>query len=225
MSESLRNDGRLWVPLHAGDDRRPEAIPETERDYFLERRYPRFGNLVPRDLGTRACKALCDDGRGVGPGGRGVYLDLTEAAGRLGGDVLRERYGNLFEMYTRITGDDPLHGAMRIAPAAHYSMGGLWVDYDLMSTIPGLFVIGEANFSDQGANRLGASGLMQGRPTATSSCLTLWPATSTGPDWPRSPRTARRRGGRWRTRGRVWVGCSARPAGAPPPTSTARWAA
>ena len=162
MSESLRNDGRLWVPLRAGDDRRPEAIPEAERDYFLERRYPRFGNLVPRDLGSRACKAMCDEGRGAGPGGRGVYLDLTEAARRLGADVLRERYGNLFELYEHITGDDPLRGAMRIAPAAHYSMGGLWVDYDLMSTIPGLFVIGEANFSDQGANRLGASALMQG---------------------------------------------------------------
>jgi succinate dehydrogenase / fumarate reductase flavoprotein subunit len=162
MSESLRNDGRLWVPLHPRDARRPEEIPEAERDYFLERRYPRYGNLVPRDLGARACKALCDGGRGVGPGGGGVYLDLTEAAGRLGADALRERYGNLFEMYRHITGDDPLRGAMRIAPAAHYTMGGLWVDYDLMSTIPGLFVIGEANFSDQGANRLGASALMQG---------------------------------------------------------------
>ncbi|HKA61666.1 MAG TPA: fumarate reductase/succinate dehydrogenase flavoprotein subunit [Methylomirabilota bacterium] len=162
MSESLRNDGRLWVPRRAGDDRRPEAIPEAERDYFLEHRYPRFGNLVPRDLGSRACKAMCDDGHGVGPGGRAVYLDLTDAAHRLGPAVLRERYGNLFEMYKHLTGDDPLRGAMTIAPAAHYSMGGLWVDYDLMSTVPGLFVIGEANFSDQGANRLGASGLMQG---------------------------------------------------------------
>jgi succinate dehydrogenase / fumarate reductase, flavoprotein subunit len=162
MSESLRNDGRLWVPTGRGDARRPEEIPEAERDYFLERRYPRYGNLVPRDLGSRVCKAMCDEGRGVGPGGRGVYLDLTEAAQRLGPGVLRERYGNLFEMYERITGDDPLRGAMRIAPAPHYTMGGLWVDYDLMSTIPGLFVIGEANFSDQGANRLGASALMQG---------------------------------------------------------------
>jgi succinate dehydrogenase / fumarate reductase flavoprotein subunit len=162
MSESLRNDGRLWAPLQPGDARRPEDIPEAERDYFLERRYPRYGNLVPRDLGSRACKAMCDEGRGVGPEGRGVYLDLTEAAHRLGVGVLRERYGNLFEMYQHITGDDPLRGAMRVAPAAHYTMGGLWVDYDLMSTIPGLFVIGEANFSDQGANRLGASALMQG---------------------------------------------------------------
>jgi succinate dehydrogenase / fumarate reductase flavoprotein subunit len=162
MSESLRNDGRLWAPRRAGDDRRPEAIPEDERDYFLERRYPRYGNLVPRDVASRAAKAVCDEGRGIGPGGRAVYLDLIEAAQRLGGGVLRERYGNLFEMYERATGDDPLRVAMRIAPAAHYTMGGLWVDYDLMSTIPGLFVIGEANFSDQGANRLGASGLMQG---------------------------------------------------------------
>jgi succinate dehydrogenase / fumarate reductase flavoprotein subunit len=161
MSESLRNDGRMWVPLRPGDTRRPEDIPEGERDYFLERRYPRFGNLVPRDLGARACKALGDEGRGVGPGGRAVYLDLTEAAGRLGPAVLRERYGNLFELYQHITGDDPLRGAMRIAPGAHYAMGGLWVDYDLMSTIPGLFVIGEANFSDHGANRLGASAMMQ----------------------------------------------------------------
>src|SRR4029453_19235231 len=151
MSESLRNDGRLWVPRRAGDDRRPEAIPEAERDYFLQRRYPRFGNLVPRNLGARACKAMCDDGHGVGPGGRAVYLDLTDAAHRLGPAVLRERYGNLFEMYEHLTGDDPLRGPMTIAPAAHYSMGGLWVDYDLMSTVPGLFVVGEANFSDQGA--------------------------------------------------------------------------
>ncbi len=162
MSESLRNDGRLWAPSRPGDDRRPEDIPEAERDYFLERRYPRYGNLVPRDLGSRAAKAVCDEGRGVGPGGRAVYLDLGEAVDRLGADVLRERYGNLFEMYERLTGDDPLAIPMRIAPAAHYTMGGLWVDYDLMSTIPGLFVIGEANFSDHGANRLGASALMQG---------------------------------------------------------------
>ena len=140
MSESLRNDGRVWVPLRAGDDRRPEDIPESERDYFLERRYPRYGNLVPRDVASRAVKAVCDDGRGIGPGGRGVYLDLTDAAQRLGADVLRERYGNVFEMYQHLTGDDPLRVAMRIAPAAHYTMGGLWVDYDLMSTIPGLFV-------------------------------------------------------------------------------------
>jgi len=162
MSESLRNDGRLWVPARAGDARPPQDIPESERDYFLERRYPRFGNLVPRDLGARACKTMLEDGRGVGPGGKAVYLDLTAAAERLGADVLRERYGNLFEMYQHITGDDPLRGAMRIAPAAHYTMGGLWVDYDLMSNLPGLFAIGEANFSDHGANRLGASALMQG---------------------------------------------------------------
>ena len=162
MSESLRNDGRVWVPLRPADARRPDAIPEDERDYFLERRFPRYGNLVPRDVGSRAVRAVCDEGRGVGPGGAGVYLDLAEALGRLGADVLRERYGNLFEMYARATGDDPLATPMRIAPAAHYTMGGLWVDYDLMSTVPGLFVIGEANFSDHGANRLGASALMQG---------------------------------------------------------------
>jgi succinate dehydrogenase / fumarate reductase flavoprotein subunit len=162
MSESLRNDARLWVPLRAGDERRPDAIPEVERDYFLERRYPRYGNLVPRDLASRAVKTVCDQGLGVEPGGRAVYLDLAEAEQRLGGDVLRERYGNLFEMYRHITGNDPLRVGMRIAPAAHYTMGGLWVDYDLMSTLPGLFAIGEANFSDHGANRLGASALMQG---------------------------------------------------------------
>jgi succinate dehydrogenase flavoprotein subunit len=162
MSESLRNDARLWVPRQAGDDRQPAAIPEAERDYFLERRYPRYGNLVPRDLGSRAAKTVCDEGQGVGPGGRAVYLDLGDAAARVGAGVLRERYGNLFELYRHVTGDDPLEVPMRVAPAAHYTMGGLWVDYDLMSTIPGLFVIGEANFSDQGANRLGASALMQG---------------------------------------------------------------
>jgi succinate dehydrogenase / fumarate reductase flavoprotein subunit len=162
MSESLRNDGRLWVPIRPGDDRRPNDVPEVERDYFLERRYPRYGNLVPRDLGSRAAKAVCDDGRGVGPGRRAVYLDLSEATERLGEDALRDRYGNLFQMYEHITGDDPLRIPMRIAPAPHYTMGGLWVDYDLMSTIPGLFVLGEANFSDHGANRLGASALMQG---------------------------------------------------------------
>src|SRR5262245_27613462 len=162
MSESLRNDGRVWVPSRPGDARRAELIPEEQRDYFLEHRYPRYGNLVPRDVASRAAKAICDGGRGVGPGGRGVYLDLTEAAERLGASVLRARYGNLFDMYERATGDDPLRVAMRIAPAPHYTMGGLWVDYDLMTTIPGLFAIGEANFSDQGANRLGASALMQG---------------------------------------------------------------
>jgi succinate dehydrogenase / fumarate reductase flavoprotein subunit len=162
MSESLRNDARLWVPRRAGDDRRPEAIPEPERDYFLERRYPRYGNLVPRDLGSRAAKTVADEGHGVGPGGRAVYLDLRDAAARVGAGVLRERYGNLFKLYQHITGDDALQVPMRVAPAAHYTMGGLWVDYDLMSNLPGLFVIGEANFSDHGANRLGASALMQG---------------------------------------------------------------
>jgi succinate dehydrogenase / fumarate reductase flavoprotein subunit len=162
MSESLRNDARLWVPRRPGDDRRPETIPEGERDHFLERRYPRFGNLVPRDLGSRAAKTVCDEGHGVGPGGRAVYLDLSEAAARVGATVLRGRYGNLFALYHHITGEDPLAVPMRISPAAHYTMGGLWVDYDLMSTLPGLFVIGEANFSDHGANRLGASALMQG---------------------------------------------------------------
>jgi succinate dehydrogenase / fumarate reductase, flavoprotein subunit len=161
MSESLRNDGRVWVPLRPHDSRPPGEIPESERDYFLERLYPRFGNLSPRDLASRATVAVCDQGRGVGPGGRAVYLDLAEALSRLGPDALEERYGNLFEMYTRITGEDPLRTPMRIYPAAHYTMGGLWVDYDLQSTVPGLFVAGEANFSDHGANRLGASALMQ----------------------------------------------------------------
>src|SRR4029450_1572690 len=152
----------VWLPRQAADPRRPDDIPETERDYFLERRYPRYGNLVPRDLASRAAKTICDEGCGVGPGRHAVSLDRAEGAQRLGVAALRERYGNLFEMYRHITGDDPLRTPMRIAPAAHYTMGGLWVDYDLMSTIPGLFVIGEANFSDQGANRLGASALMQG---------------------------------------------------------------
>ncbi|MDX2251146.1 MAG: fumarate reductase/succinate dehydrogenase flavoprotein subunit [Nitrospira sp.] len=162
MSESLRNDGRLWVPIAPADRRLPEEIPLSERDYFLERRYPRFGNLVPRDVASRAVKAMCDEGRGVGPGGHGVYLDFADVIERLGLDVVRERYGNLFEMYQRITGEDAYRAPMRIYPAPHYTMGGLWVDYNLMSTIPGLFVIGEANFADHGANRLGASSLMQG---------------------------------------------------------------
>ncbi len=162
MSESLRNDGRVWVPQRSGDERRPNEIPESERDYYLERRYPAFGNLVPRDVASRAAKAVCDEGHGVGPGGRGVYLDFADAIGRLGENVIRERYGNLFEMYERITAEDPYRVPMRIYPAVHYAMGGLWVDYNLMSTIPGLFVLGEANFSDHGANRLGASALMQG---------------------------------------------------------------
>jgi succinate dehydrogenase / fumarate reductase, flavoprotein subunit len=162
MSESLRNDGRIWVPMKTGDTRQPGQIPEAERDYFLERRYPSFGNLVPRDVASRASKAVCDEGRGVGPGGLGVYLDFAEAIQRLGKKAIEERYGNLFDMYFQITGENPYEMPMRIYPAIHYTMGGLWVDYHLMSTIPGLFVLGEANFSDHGANRLGASALMQG---------------------------------------------------------------
>ncbi|WP_437925022.1 fumarate reductase/succinate dehydrogenase flavoprotein subunit [Sorangium sp. So ce291] len=162
MSESLRNDGRIWVPVNAGDTRSPALIPEGERDYYLERRYPSFGNLVPRDVASRAAKAVCDEGRGVGPTRLGVYLDFSDAIRRLGKPAIAERYGNLFDMYERITGDDPYAVPMRIYPAIHYTMGGLWVDYNLMSTIPGLYVLGEANFSDHGANRLGASALMQG---------------------------------------------------------------
>jgi succinate dehydrogenase / fumarate reductase flavoprotein subunit len=162
MSESLRNDGRVWVPKKKGDTRVPTTIPSEERDYYLERIYPSFGNLTPRDVASRAAKRMCDEGRGVGPGGRGVYLDFADAIAALGEDVIRDRYGNLFEMYERITGEDPYTLPMRIYPAPHYTMGGLWVDYGLASTIPGLFVLGEANFSDHGANRLGASALMQG---------------------------------------------------------------
>jgi len=162
MSESLRNDGRIWVPKQKGDTRKPNDIPDSERDYYLEHRYPSFGNLVPRDVASRNAKEVSDEGRGVGPGGHGVYLDFRSAIDRLGIDVVRDRYGNLFEIYERITGDDAYRVPMRIYPAPHYTMGGLWVDYHLMSTIPGLFVGGEANFSDQGANRLGASALMQG---------------------------------------------------------------
>jgi succinate dehydrogenase / fumarate reductase flavoprotein subunit len=162
MSESLRNDGRIWVPKKKGDTRKPNEIPEDERDYFLERKYPSYGNLVPRDVASRNAKAVCDEGRGVGPGGYGVYLDFSESIDRLSRAVIEERYGNLFEMYQRITGEDPYKVPMRIYPASHYTMGGLWVDYNLMSTIPGLYVAGEANFSDHGANRLGASALMQG---------------------------------------------------------------
>ena len=162
MSESLRNDGRIWVPEQFGDDRPPDQIPERERDFFLERRYPAFGNLVPRDVASRAAKREVDAGRGVGPRKNGVYLDFSEAISRLGRDVIEERYRNLFQMYDRITGEDPYTVPMRIFPAVHYAMGGLWVDYNLMSTIPGLYVLGEANFSDHGANRRGASALMQG---------------------------------------------------------------
>jgi len=162
MSESLRNDGRIWVPAKSGDARNPASIPEAERDYYLERRYPSFGNLVPRDVASRAAKAACDEGRGVGPGGKGVYLDFGDAVQRLGQKAIAEKYGNLFDMYQRITDENPYRVPMRIYPAIHYTMGGLWVDYNLMSNIPGLYVLGEANFSDHGANRLGASALMQG---------------------------------------------------------------
>jgi succinate dehydrogenase / fumarate reductase flavoprotein subunit len=189
MSESLRNDGRVWVPVRGGDDRDPREIPEDERDYYLERIYPSFGNLVPRDIASRAAKNVCDEGRGVGPGGLGVYLDFADAIERLGRDTVAEKYGNLFEMYERITGEDPFEVPMRIYPAVHYTMGGLWVDYDLESTIPGLFVIGEANFSDHGANRLGASALMQGLadgyfvlPNTISDYLARGPLPKVGDD-------------------------------------------
>jgi succinate dehydrogenase / fumarate reductase flavoprotein subunit len=162
MSESLRNDGRIWVPKNKGDKRSPEQIPEDERDYYLERKYPSYGNLAPRDIASRAAKQVCDDGRGVGGTGLGVYLDFSDATKRLGLHKIVEKYGNLFDMYDRITGEDPYKVPMRIFPASHYTMGGLWVDYNLMTTIPGLFCMGEANFSDHGANRLGASALMQG---------------------------------------------------------------
>ncbi|MFI5617253.1 fumarate reductase/succinate dehydrogenase flavoprotein subunit [Streptomyces sp. NPDC051567] len=162
MSESLRNDGRIWVPRAQGDTRPPAGIPEAERDYYLERIYPSFGNLVPRDIASRAAKNVCDEGRGVGPGGQGVYLDFADAVRRTGKEQVAEKYGNLFEMYERITAENPYEVPMRIYPAVHYTMGGLWVDYDLQTTVPGLFAIGEANFSDHGANRLGASALMQG---------------------------------------------------------------
>ena len=162
MSESLRNDGRIWVPQRPGDTRAPDAIPDAERDYFLERLYPSYGNLVPRDVASRRAKEVCDEGHGVGPGGHGVYLDFRDAVARRGRPTITERYGNLFEMYERITGENPFERPMRIYPAPHYTMGGLWVDYNLMTTVDGLYAIGEANFSDHGANRLGASALMQG---------------------------------------------------------------
>ena len=162
MSESLRNDGRVWVPKKKGDNRPASQIPDGERDYYLERKYPSFGNLAPRDIASRSAKEVCDEGRGVGPGGLGVYLDFAEAIGRLGEKTIRERYGNLFDIYHNITGEDAYKVPMRIYPAVHYTMGGLWVDYNLMSNVPGLHVLGEANFSDHGANRLGASALMQG---------------------------------------------------------------
>jgi succinate dehydrogenase / fumarate reductase flavoprotein subunit len=162
MSESLRNDGRVWVPKKKGDARPPHEIPEDERDYYLERKYPSFGNLAPRDISSRSAKQACDEGRGVGPGALGVYLDFADAIKRLGEKTIRERYGNLFDMYEQITSENAYKQPMRIFPAVHYTMGGLWVDYNLMSNVPGLFVLGEANFSDHGANRLGASALMQG---------------------------------------------------------------
>jgi succinate dehydrogenase / fumarate reductase flavoprotein subunit len=162
MSESLRNDGRIWVPKNEGDNRPPGKIPEEDRDYYLERKYPSFGNLAPRDISSRSAKEVCDDGRGVGATGYGVYLDFSDAIERLGAETIKERYGNLFDMYKLITDEDPYRVPMRIYPASHYTMGGLWVDYNLMSNIPGLYVLGEANFSDHGANRLGASALMQG---------------------------------------------------------------
>jgi len=189
MSESLRNDGRLWLPSHPGDARPPDAIPEAERDYFLERQYPAYGNMVPRDVASRRARELCAAGQGVGPGGRSVYLDLAEAIGREGRSAIEARYGNLLAMYERITGDDPLAVPMRIYPAPHYTMGGLWVDYHLMSTIAGLFVLGEANFSEHGANRLGASALMQGladglfiAPATVTAWLTGQPLPEVGPD-------------------------------------------
>jgi succinate dehydrogenase / fumarate reductase flavoprotein subunit len=191
MSESLRNDGRVWVPRQAGDRRPPSQIPDGERDYYLERKYPSFGNLAPRDIASRAAKEVCDAGRGVGESGLGVYLDFADAISRLGMQTIRERYGNLFEMYQRITDENPYEAPMRIYPAVHYTMGGLWVDYNLMSTIPGLHVIGEANFSDHGANRLGASALMQGLadgyfvlPATVGDYLASSPLPKVGPDHP-----------------------------------------
>ncbi len=183
MSESLRNDGRVWLPLEAGDRRAPADIPETERDYFLERLYPAYANMVPRDVASRRAWEFCAEGRGVGPGGRAVYLDLGDAIAREGEAAIEARYGNLLEMYERITGEDPRRVPMRIAPAPHYTMGGLWVDYHLMSNLPGLFVLGEANFSEHGANRLGASALMQGLADGTFIApltITAWLAGRSG---------------------------------------------
>jgi succinate dehydrogenase / fumarate reductase flavoprotein subunit len=185
MSESLRNDGRIWVPKRQGDKRTPGQIPEAERDYYLERMYPSFGNLAPRDIASRAAKKVCDEGRGVGESGRGVYLDFAEALNRLGADTIRMRYGNLFDMYAHITHEDPYQVPMRIYPAVHYCMGGLWVDYNLMSNVSGLFVLGEANFSDHGANRLGASALMQGLADGYFIIPTPWATT-----WPPARRPA-----------------------------------
>lgn len=191
MSESLRNDGRIWVPKERGDTRAPADIPEEERDYYLERIYPAFGNLVPRDIASRAAKNVCDEGRGVGPGGQGVYLDFADAIARMGRKAVEEKYGNLFDMYERITAENPYEVPMRIYPAIHYTMGGLWVDYDLQTTVPGLFAIGEANFSDHGANRLGASALMQGLadgyfvlPSTINDYLARHPHDEPAPDHP-----------------------------------------
>ena len=191
MSESLRNDGRIWLPAIAGDNRAPEQIPEAERDYFLERLYPRYGNMAPRDLASRRARELCNAGHGVGPGGRSMYLDLRDAIAEQGRAVIEQRYGNLLEMYERISGDDPYTAPLRIYPAPHYTMGGLWVDYQLMSSIPGLFVLGEANFSEHGANRLGASALMQGladgyfiAPATVTAWLAGHPTPVIGTDHP-----------------------------------------
>ena len=191
MSESLRNDGRLWLPVRPGDGRPPAEIPEAERDYFLERHYPAYGNMAPRDLASRRARELCNVGHGVGPGGRSVYLDLRDAIAEQGREVIASRYGNLLEMYERISGDDPYAVPLRIYPAPHYTMGGLWVDYQLMSSIPGLFVLGEANFSEHGANRLGASALMQGladgtfiAPATVSAWLAGHPTPEIGSDHP-----------------------------------------
>jgi succinate dehydrogenase / fumarate reductase flavoprotein subunit len=196
MSESLRNDGRIWVPKTKGDGRKPGDIPESDRDYYLERKYPSFGNLAPRDIASRAAKQVCDEGRGVGASGLGVYLDFADAIGRLGEAAISERYGNLFDMYERITDENPYKAPMRIFPAVHYTMGGLWVDYNLMSTLPGLHVIGEANFSDHGANRLGASALMQGLadgyfilPYTVGHYLASNKLQPVGPDHPEVKRT------------------------------------
>ncbi|WP_028952674.1 fumarate reductase/succinate dehydrogenase flavoprotein subunit [Synechococcus sp. CC9616] len=191
MSESLRNDGRIWLPKHAGDQRDADQIPEQERDYFLERMYPTYGNMTPRDVASRRARELCNAGRGVGPGGRSVYLDLTDAIKEEGRDAIAARYGNLMTMYERISGDDPYRKPMRIYPAPHYTMGGLWVDYQLMSSIPGLFVLGEANYSEHGANRLGASALMQGladgyfiAPATVTAWLAGTPASEIGEEHP-----------------------------------------
>ena len=191
MSESLRNDGRVWLPKQAGDSRSADAIPEEDRDYFLERMYPTYGNMTPRDVASRRARELCNAGRGVGPGGRSVYLDLTDAIQAEGRDAIAARYGNLMTMYERISGDDPYRKPMRIYPAPHYTMGGLWVDYQLMSSIPGLFVLGEANYSEHGANRLGASALMQGladgyfiAPSTVTAWLAGHPSAELTPDHP-----------------------------------------